>query len=248
MSTRKCLRNRRVHRDKHRNASYNQRVSPSSLRSACLEAPAFGTFWRWLIALFGSTTKASIKILSLLVLFDLMLFIGTGTAAEIPDITFRLANNELYVSAIVRPDQKVVDELSDGLTKEFIFFIDLFRIWNIWPDEFILGEKIMTTLKSNPIKREYVATRVFGNISLRKRFQDLEAMVNWAMTLPEIKLTNVKELEAGTYFIKVTAESRIRKLPPVIGYLLFFVPDKDFSISKNSHTFEINTKETGNRQ
>jgi len=188
--------------------------------------------------------KSSIKILSLLVFFALLFLVRTGTAAEIPEISFRLANNELYVSAVVRPDQKVMDELSDGLSKEFTFYLDLFRVWKIWPDEFVLGQKIMTTLKSNPIKREYIATSVTGNISLKKRFNDMESMVSWAMTLPEIKLTNVKALEAGTYFIKVTAESRIRKLPPVIGYLLFFVPDKDFSISKNSRTFELTTKGT----
>ena len=195
-----------------------------------------------------SSKKSLIKILLLLVLFELLLFVRTGTAAEIPEVGFRLANNELYVSTAVRPDQKFMDELSDGLSKELTFYIDLFRVWKIWPDEFVLGQKIITTLKSNPIKREYIATRVTGNISLNKRFNDLESMANWAMTLPEIKLTNVKELEAGTYFIKVTAESQIRKLPPIIGYLLFFVPDKDFSITKNSHSFEINTKETGNRQ
>ena len=177
-------------------------------------------------------------------LFELFLFVSTVTAAEITEINFRLANNELYVSTAVRPDQKILDELRDGLSKEFTFYIDLFRVWNIWPDEFVLGQKVITTLKSNLIKREYIATRITGNTSLKKRFNDMESMINWAMSLPEIKLTNVRELEAGTYFIKVTAESRIRKLPPVIGYLLFFVPDKDFSISKNSHTFEINTNGT----
>jgi len=191
-----------------------------------------------------SSKKSSIRLLSLLVLFGLLAFVGTGTAAEIPEVNFRLADNELYVSTSVKPDQKVVEELSEGLSKEFTFYIDLFRVWNIWPDEFVLGEKIVTTLKSNTIKREYVATRVTGKTSLKKRFHDLESMVNWAMDLPEIKLTNVKELEEGTYFIKVSAESRIRKLPPVIGYLFFFVPDKDFSISKNSRTFLINAKGT----
>jgi hypothetical protein len=189
-----------------------------------------------------SSKKSSINILSLLLLFELLVFVRTVTAAEISEISFRLADNELYVSTAVRPDQKIVDELSDGLSKEFTFYIDLFRVWKIWPDEFVLGKKITTALKSNPIKREYIATRVTGNTSLRKRFNDLESMLNWAMDLPDIKLTNIKELEAGTYFIKVAAESRIRKLPPVIGYLLFFVPDKDFSISKNSHTFQINVK------
>ncbi len=182
--------------------------------------------------------------LSLLLFLELMVFVRTGTAAEISEISYKLSNNELYVSTVIRPDQKIVDELTDGLSKEFTFYIDLFRVWHIWPDEFVLGQKIITTLKTNPIKREYTATRVTGNISLQKRFNNLEAMINWAMDLTDIKLTNVKELESGTYFIKVTAESRIRQLPPVIGYLLFFVPDKDFSISKDSQTFKINKKGT----
>lgn len=191
-----------------------------------------------------SSKKLSTRILSLLVLFALLVFGRTGTAAEITEISYKMSNNELLVSAVIKPDQKIVDELTDGLSKEFTFYIDLFRVWKIWPDEFVLGQKIITTLKSNPIKREYSATRLTGNISLKKRFNDLEAMINWAMDITDIKLTNVKELETGTYFIKVTAESRIRQLPPVIGYLLFFVPDKDFSISKDSQTFKINTKGT----
>ena len=191
-----------------------------------------------------SSKKSSIKIVSLLVLFELLAFVSIGTAAEIAEVSFRQADNELYASTVIRPDQKIVDELTEGLSKEFTFYIDLFRVWHIWPDEFVLGQKIITTLKTNPIKREFIATMVTGNTSLQKRFNNLEAMINWAMDITDIKLTNVKELESGTYFIKVTAESRIRQLPPVIGYLLFFVPDKDFSISKDSQTFKINNKGT----
>jgi hypothetical protein len=180
--------------------------------------------------------------LSLMILLELFLFVRTANSAEIPDVTYKFNGDELYVSAEVKPDEKITEELNDGLSKEFIFYIDLFRVWDIWPNEFVLGQKIMTKLKSNPIKREYIASRVSGNISLNKRFNDPQEMLNWAMTLSGIKLTNVKELEGGSYFIKVTAESMIRKLPPVVGYLLFFVPDKEFSISKNSHIFQINIK------
>jgi len=192
--------------------------------------------------------KSVIIIFSVLLLFEQLAFVKAGSAVEFSDINFRLSNNELYVSTAVKPDQKTMDDLNDGLSKEFIFYIDLFRVWNIWPDEFVMGQKIITTLKNDTIKREYFASRVNGSISLKKRFSDLESMVDWAMALSDIKLANIKELEAGTYFIKVTAESRIRKLPPVIGYLFFFVPDKDFSISKNSQTFQINAIGTGDRQ
>ncbi|MBI5213201.1 MAG: DUF4390 domain-containing protein [Nitrospirae bacterium] len=100
----------------------------------------------------------------------------------------------------------------------------------------------MRVLKSNPIKREYVASSIDGNVQLEKRFKDLESMIEWVMNIGDSKLTNTKELEPGSYFVKVSVESRIRKLPPVIGYLLFFVPEKELSISKNSPPFQINIK------
>jgi hypothetical protein len=188
-----------------------------------------------------SKKRAFIIILSALLLSELLAFIKTGDAAEITDVSFRLSNNELYASTSLKPGPKIVEDLNEGLSKELSFYIDLFRMWNIWPDEFVLGQKIITTLKSNPIKRQYIATRVIGNVSLEKRFSDPESMVNWAVTLSDLKLTNIRELEPGSYYIKVTAESRIRKLPPVIGYLFFFMPDKEFSISKNSQSFQITT-------
>jgi hypothetical protein len=139
----------------------------------------------------------------------------------------------------VNPDPKLIGDTKEGLSKEFVFYIDLFRIWHIWPDEFVSGKKIVKILKSDPIKREYVAVSIEGNIQLEKRFKDSESMFNWAMNITDMKLTNIKGLEAGSYFVRITLESHIRKLPPVIGYLLFFVPEKEFSIHKDSQTFSI---------
>ncbi len=187
------------------------------------------------------SSKKAVMIISFLILLELIAFTGKCNAAEIPEIICSIKNNELYVSTMVRPDQKIMNDLNDGLSKEFIFYVDLFRVWDIWPDEFVLGTKITAKLKSNPIKREYIATSSSGNTVKEKRFSDPEAMVSWATTLSDLKLTNIRELDAGTYFIKVTAESRIRNLPPVIGYLFFFVSDKEFSVSRNSNTFQINT-------
>ncbi len=161
---------------------------------------------------------------------------------EIAPITIKVVNSELHVTASVRPDPKFMADMNEGLSKEFIFYIDLFRVWNIWPDEFVLGRKITQILKSNQIKREYVATSLYGNVHLEKRFKSPESMVEWAMSVADVKLTNVKELDAGTYFVKVTVESRIRKLPPIVGYFLFFLPEKEFTISRNSQQFQLNTK------
>jgi len=57
----------------------------------------------------------NLKLLSLLMLFDLLLSVTIGAAAEIPEINFRLSGNELYVSTAVTVDQKIMDELNDGL-------------------------------------------------------------------------------------------------------------------------------------
>jgi hypothetical protein len=161
-------------------------------------------------------------------------------ALEISSVVAKLNNNELYVTASLKSDPKFMGDMNEGLSKELIFYIDLFKSWNIWPDEFILGKKLIKTLKSNPIKREHTASIVDGGTHLEKRFKDTESMIEWAMSITDIKLTNTKELEAGSYFVKITVESRIRKLPPVVGYLLFFVPEKEFSISKDSAIFQIN--------
>ncbi len=176
-----------------------------------------------------------------LVLCVLMLA-APGFAAEISVVDVKIHNNDIYVTTSVKPDTKFMNDLSSGLSKELVFYIDLFRVWDILPDEFVTGRKIVRIIKSNPIKREYVASSLDGSIQLEKRFKELEMMVEWSMSIAEMKLTNIRELEPGEYFVKITVDSRIRKLPPVIGYLLFFVPEKEFSISKDSQRFRINRK------
>lgn len=165
-----------------------------------------------------------------------------GLATEVSAVNVKLQSNDIYVTTSLKPDAKFMNDINNGISKELTFYIDLFRVWSVWPDEFVTGRKLVKVLKSNPIKREYVAASVDGNVQLEKRFKDLESMVEWAMNIIDIKLTNIKELEPGEYFVKITVDSRIRKLPPVIGYFLFFVPEKEFSISKDSQIFKINPK------
>lgn len=89
---------------------------------------------------------------------------GSGFASEIAAIGIKQANNELFVTAALQPDQKLVDDLGSGLSKELVFYIDLFRHWKVWPDEFVLGKKIVRVLQSDPIKREYIGSSTEGNI------------------------------------------------------------------------------------
>jgi len=57
------------------------------------------------------------------------------------------------------------------------------------------------------------------------------------LSFRDLKLVNIKELEQAQYFVRITAESKIRKLPPVIGYLFIFVSENEFRIIKDSTVF-----------
>jgi hypothetical protein len=163
-------------------------------------------------------------------------------ATEISAVNVKIHDNDIYVTASVKLDSKIMNDLQEGLSKEFAFYIDLFRVWRIWPNEFVTGKRLTKNLMSNPIKREYAAVLIEGNIHTERRFRGIDSMVEWATSLQDLKLVNIRALENGTYFVRVTAESRIRRLPPVIGLFLFFVPENEFNVSKDSPSFEINHK------
>jgi len=157
--------------------------------------------------------------------------------AEIIGPDVRLVNNEVSVTTRLLMDSKGIDELKKGISKEITFYIDLFRVWKIWPNEFIAGKKFVRTLRSDPIKQEYTATSFDGATLIKKRFRDFDSMLEWTLSVKDLKLINTKELEPSDYFVRVTVESRLRRLPPVIGYLLFFVPEKEFRVTVDSPHF-----------
>ena len=170
----------------------------------------------------------------------IMLFSPVLTEGQViagPEV--RLADNDIYVSFSLNLEDKNLEEIRRGIDKELKIYIDLFRVWKIWPDEFVLGKTYTRTLKADPIKKEYVATSLDGNTLIERRFKSFESMIRWALSVKDMKLTNIREIEAGQYFVKITIESKIRKLPPVIGYLFIFLSENEFKIVKDSGFFAI---------
>jgi len=169
----------------------------------------------------------------------LLLSISLSSAAEIIGPEVKLQDNEIYVTTALSLDENHIQELRNGIAKEFRFYIDIFRVWKIWPDEFVLGKLFVRTLKCDPVKTEYIATSADGSTLIEKRFKSFESMVRWAVSINDLRLTNIRELEQGLYFVRVTIESKIRKLPPIIGYFMIFLPENEFKIKKNSFPFNI---------
>ncbi len=163
-------------------------------------------------------------------------------SAEILGPEVRVTNGEIIVTTGMALDEKNLNDLKNGISKEITFYIDLYRFWNLWPDEFIVGKKIVKTLRCDPIKKEYVATSFDGATLIEKRFKSFESMLMWSLTIRDLALIHEKELQYSEYFVRITAESRIRKIPPVIGYLLFFVEEKEFKVTRDSRPLATGTE------
>ena len=180
------------------------------------------------------------------VLFSLLCLVcmsSSSHCAEITQLGINIQENHVYVSTAVSLDKKHLEELKNGIKKEFSFYIDLFKLWNVWPDEFITGRLSVRTIQYDPVKTEYIATSGNGQTIIEKRFTSFESMLQWALSVHEMDITIPQDLEPGAYFIRVTVVSKIRKLPPVLKGLLIFIPENEFKIVKDSPLFYIRTAE-----
>lgn len=175
----------------------------------------------------------------LLLIYCLLISSSTSSGAEIIGPETKIANNEIYVTTGLMLDEKQMQDLKNGITKEITFYIDLFRVWDMWPDEFVLGKTLVKTLKCDPVKKEYVATSFDGMTIIEKRFNEFDTLLKWSLNINDLKLTNIKELEPDDYFVRITVESRLRRLPPVVSYLFFFVPEKEYRVVKDSSRFQV---------
>jgi hypothetical protein len=64
-------------------------------------------------------------------------------------------------------------------------------------------------------------------------------LIEWALQIPEFQLINAIELEPAVYKVKARAESRLRRLPPFIDLLFFFVRETEFEVERDSLYFQI---------
>jgi hypothetical protein len=184
-------------------------------------------------------TNNKFQLIFYLILFVLLILPSLSTGSEIIGPETKIVNNEIHVSTGLILDKQQIQDLENGITKEITFYIDLFRTWKMWPDEFILGKIIVKTLSADPVKKEYVATSLDGTIMIEKRFSDLDSLLKWSLNVNDLQLTNIKELVPDEYFVKITVKSRLRKLPPVIRYLFLFVPEMEFKKTKDSPKFQV---------
>ncbi|MCX8069428.1 MAG: DUF4390 domain-containing protein [Thermodesulfovibrionales bacterium] len=184
-------------------------------------------------------SKIAFNLLFLSLFFLHVFSAQASDSAELNTISVKLNEGHIIVNTNLILPQYFIEEINQGVSKEIIFYVDLFRDWKFWPDEFVKGIKIIRTMRVNPIKREFVGTSQIGNVITEKRFKDIKTMIEWTCSIVDLSLSSLREHEQGTYFVKVSAESRIQKISPLVGYLFFFIPDKEIKVNKSSELFQI---------
>ncbi|MEC4684875.1 MAG: DUF4390 domain-containing protein [Nitrospirota bacterium] len=175
-----------------------------------------------------------------LILMLSLIFLHMAEALEIKGPYLDFKDSVIRVSFQFDLDSNYVDEIRKGISKEVIFYIDLFRLWKTWPDEFIAGRKVVRNIKSDPMKKEYIATSFDGETLVEKRFNSFDSMMKWALNFNDVYLTSLKGMPSGTYFVRTTVESRLRNIPSLFGEIFFFLPDREFKVSSDSGLFRWN--------
>ena len=160
--------------------------------------------------------------------------------AEILGPEIKIQDNDIFVNTGLTNTAEIEVMINSGVEKEILFTIELFRLWNFWPDEFVASKKIQRIIKYDNLRGQYLISSYDGKLQIEKKFKDFDAsMKNWVFTLNKINLANTKELEPGKYYIRIVVESKSRELPPVIGLLMLFIPEVEMSFAKESQVFIV---------
>ncbi|MDA8387618.1 MAG: DUF4390 domain-containing protein [Nitrospiraceae bacterium] len=166
--------------------------------------------------------------------FFLALPLTAARATSIQGLAIRINGGDLLVSARLAPDGSLVKDLRAGMEKKLVFYVDLFRHWSSWPDEFIMGRKIERDVDCDSVKGEYVMVTQENGWALTSRYASCNELIHNALILKNIKLSNLGKLIKGRYYVRVTAESSLRSLPPLLGQMFFFIRNEEFSVQANS--------------
>lgn len=175
-----------------------------------------------------------IKILKFLIFSFFIILTPTlvyGKGEQMSDVIVTQGDDALIVSSTLLGcfSKDFEDAIRNGFEKEITFYIEIYRRWSFWPDEFILSKKIQKTIKYDVMKKIYYTSSYDGLYLEEKVFDDHEIMKIWVSKITDVKVTPLSLFNPkATYFVRIKAESKFKKLPPILENLLFFITTTDF--------------------
>jgi len=153
-------------------------------------------------------------------------------AETITNIIVENNNDSLLVSAEYEGGftEEIKKEIMEGVSREFFYYIVLYRVIPRWYDEEKASKTIHYIVKYDILKKQFHVTRSSEHSVVDRVFDTYEDMVHWVSTIDKVNLVSLKTLSSGhTYYVGIKAEIKAGKLPFLLRYLLFFVPYSEFS-------------------
>lgn len=181
----------------------------------------------------------NIFVIILFACFVLLSLSPTALTTEILYPEIRIQDNNIIVNTGLSNLKEMEAAIKTGVEKEIVFTVELFRVWNLWPDEFVFSKKVRRIIKYDNLREQYLVSSDDVGSRTKKTFKDFNSMKTWAFMVNEINLANIRELEPGNYYLRVIAESKSRELPSVIGLLMLFIPEAETSLARESQTFNV---------
>lgn len=177
--------------------------------------------------------------------FSIIMILCAGRlyATGIENLYVDTTGKEILVDFSFSPSGTELDKLQREMGREVVFLVDLFRKWNVWPDEFIRGVKVIRTIYSDTMKKEYRADSFDGREITSRRFNSFSTMTDWAFRFSKVNLSSLKGLPEGNYFVRVTVRSRKKRVPGLISEVFFFLPSWEFNYRADSPTFHWDGKD-----
>ena len=121
--------------------------------------------------------------------------------------------------------KKTLQDLHNGLPKDFYYDLVLKRKQKNFLDEEILAKTLRYTVRYDTLKRQYTVTKDDGTNPQTTIWDDLESMQRTVTVLDGVPLARVDLLLPGErYYVDVQAQMRATRLPFYQEYLLFFIP------------------------
>lgn len=123
---------------------------------------------------------------------------------------------------------KIVEAVQSGIPTTFSFYVTLYKTDGSWFDKKVSDIQIKSTLKYDPLKKEYTVIRRWkeDKETLTQSFENAKSLMT---EIDNLKIIGLKHLVKGDkYQLRIKAELDKVTLPLSLHYVLFFVSFWDF--------------------
>lgn len=162
---------------------------------------------------------------------------GLAGKAELSDIivTNTRDNVLLYFNVKNFFTKDVKETILNGVSTKITFYISLYRVRNLWPDEKLAELEIHHNIKYDNLKSEFTITRSgHSNPIVVKTFVEAQKIMT---TVDDLTVIPLKELsKERRYQIRLKAELDESSLPFYLHYILFFI---SWNIETDWHTVDF---------